>query len=279
MGRNYSAGLNPADLVWYLLTDAGLGDLDSTPSSANADIDYTQWDDWKSRMSSIGIALQGNFTGQTIGEILKKVMKHSHSTIFAEGLAKIVCRYWLEEIDSAGSGDFDEDNIFSEPNLKVGLDDVINRVTVFYGYNPGSKTWAGHRDKDVNSDLEDTTSQSYYGLRESTYEDTAIWVPSSSAADAFGEKIIGWWKNPKQEIEFDAGLAGYPHQLSDALNIKWPLLDIYFNKNEGFVLQEITMDVMEGKCSWKGRQANFQDYFILDDATFGLLDQSNNPLF
>lgn len=283
--RDYSSGINPADMVWYLLTDAGLGGLDNTTSSANVDIDYDQWSLWKSKMTTLGFLLQGNFTGQSIGEILGKIKTLSHSTFFAEGDGKIYCRYWLGEIDASGSGDFDTNNIFSKPILTINSENIINRVTVFYGYDPDTAgtppdpTWAGHVDKDSNASLEDTTSQSVYGLRDITYEDTVVWIPDSTAADAFGEREITWWKDPKQEMEFIAGLMGFPHQLSDALRVEYPLLNIYFSTDKGFALQDITMNIMNGTVSWKSREIDIVSYFILDHATLGLLDKSYNPLF
>jgi len=289
LARDYSSGINPADMVWYLLTDPDMGDLDNTASSANVDINYTEWSTWKTQMTSLGFLLQGNFTGQTIGNILKKIMTYSHSTIFAEGDGLIYCRYWLEEIiyspDLGGSDDFDVDNILSKPNLNQGVDDIINRVTIFYGYDPDTAgtppdpTWAGHRGVDENANLADTDSQSTYGLRPKNYEDTVIWIPSSAAADSFGERIILWWKDPKKELEFNAGLTGFPHQLSDALRVNYPLFGVYFSNTEGYTLKELTMDVMTGLCSWKLKQVGFKQYFILDDAVNGLLDEAYNPLF
>ncbi len=280
---DYSSGINPADMIWTLLTDPLLGGLDSTASSANVDIEYDEWLNWKSQMTSIGILLQGEFKGETIGTIISKIAEMSHSTIYAEGDGKIYCRYWLEKVgytpDAGGSGDFDNDNIFSKPNLLSGTENILNRITIFYNYDTVAGTWAGHVDKDTNANLEDTTSQTSYGIRDKTFEDTTIWFSSDTVSNSFGERLIDWEAYPKNIMEFNVGLIGYAHQLSDALRANYPLLNIYFSNTEGFALQDITINVMDGTCSWKIRQVDFKNYFILDHVSLGLLDQAGNPLF
>ena len=424
---NFSAGVNPADMVWYLFTGADLGNLDDTASTANTDINYAQWVLWKAMLTAQGMVLKGNFTGQTIGEILVTIGKLTHSTIFAEGDGLIYCRYYYNEVDSGGSGDFNRDNIFSSPNMTLNVTDIKNRVAVYYGYNPVvnlpangnmertthsdlqcdywqesgvtnvrsatqkkyggyslkitptaitdysyqdlvnyseykglsisvsvwvyapdasavirisdgvsytdsaantttgawelltvtrvidasatrvrielrptnttgdfyfdaavmvlgtgapiTEAWTDYVDKTDDAGLENAASQAIYGIREMVYSDTSVWIVDSVNAIAFGTRIVTWWKDPKYEIEFDTGLMGFSHQLSDAIRVTYPLFDVYASTTEGFALKEITMNPMSGLCSWKCRQMNFQDYFILDDAALGLLDQVTNPLF
>lgn len=277
--RNYSSGINPADMIWYLMTDDDLGGLDDTASTANVDINYTQWLYWKAQMTTLGTLLKGNFTGQTIGEIITEVARLSHSTIYSEGDGLIYCRYWYNIVDPGGAGDFDTDNIFSKPKLSLNVSDVINRVTVYYGYNPVTGAWTNYRDKITTAGLEDTTSQGLYGIREEVYSNTSVWLIDAATADAFGQRIILWDKDPKQELEFDTGIMGFIHQLSDALRVNYPLYDIYYSTTEGYALKDITMNPMNGICNWKLRQMNFQSYFTLDNAVNGLLDETYNPLF
>ncbi len=278
-GTDWSGGKSPADMMWYILTDSKYGGLDNTASSANVDINYTQFQTWETKMAALGFLLQGNFTGQTIGDILSKIATMSHSTFFAEGDGLIYCRYWLDEIDSAGSADHDLDNIFKPLTMRTGTGDIINRVTVFWGYDAATGNWSDHVDKDTNVDLEDTTSQTNYGLRPRTYEDVNVWLPTAVAADAFGEKVIVWWADPRQEVEMDTGLMGFPHQLSDAMRIIYPMLRIETENDKAYAIEELTLNIEDGTCSWKMRKANLQDYFILDHASLGLLDEATNPVF
>ena len=72
---------------------------------------------------------------------------------------------------------------------------------------------------------------------------------------------------------------GFPHQLSDAIRIEYPMLRIAIENDVAYVIEELTLNIEDGTVNWKLRKANLQDYFTLDHVSLGLLDHLDNPLF
>ena len=273
----YASGINPADLFWDIVTN--YGGLDGTLSSANTDIDYDVWVKWKERMTSLNLKVQAEFTGKTIREILELLAELSNSTIYAEGDSRLVCRHWLEGLDLAGAQDYDENKIFSAPEVRFGTGDVLNKIIVYYGYQPATDTWSGSVMK------EDATSEGLYGVREKNYEDTSLWVYDSVSADSFADKRLQWCKEPKEIISFRTGLMGFPQQIGDGVRVEYPLLNIHFSADKAYMIQKLDFDPSSGIVDIEAREVALKKWFKLDDVDSpghegrGYLDKDYNPLF
>lgn len=162
---NWSAGRNPADILWHLLTY--WGGLDSTESSANTDIDWDAFDEFRDTLSAIGYLVQGRFMGTSLLNAIKEITDICLASIFSESAGKIVCRYWLGS-DTSSIQTYTSAKWMNEvPEVDINRLDIINRYEVFYGLTfpqldsgtasagttstltDGTKTWTvdAYRDK------------------------------------------------------------------------------------------------------------------------------------
>lgn len=137
---DWSAGRNPADIIWHLLTY--WGGLDSTESTANTDIDWTTFSEFKNILSSIGYLVQAKFQGQTLTNALKEICDITNSTVFSEMDNKIYCRYWLGS-DTASIQTYTSAKWFDFPKVSQDKLAIRNRYEVYYGYSFPQKQKVG----------------------------------------------------------------------------------------------------------------------------------------
>ena len=128
---DWSSGRNPADVIWHLLTY--WGGLDSTESTANTDIDWTTFSEFKNILSAIGYLVQGKFQGQTLANALKEICDKTNSTVFSEMDNKIYCRYWLGS-DTASIQTYTSAKWFDLPKISMDKLAIKNRYEVYYGF-------------------------------------------------------------------------------------------------------------------------------------------------
>lgn len=127
---DWSSGRNPADIIWHLLTY--WGGLDFTESTANIDIDWTTFSEFKNILSSIGYLVQAKFQGQTVTNALKEICNITNSTVFSEMDNKIYCRYWLGS-DTASIQTYTSAKWFNIPKVSQDKLAIRNRYEVYYG--------------------------------------------------------------------------------------------------------------------------------------------------
>lgn len=128
--RNWSAGKNPADLIWSILTL--YGGLDSTESAANTDIDWTTFSEFRNMLSAINYKIQAKFQGENITSVLKDICEKTNSTIFSEMDGKLYCRYWLGS-DTASIQTYTSAKWFDLPTVDQNKLEIRNRYEVYYG--------------------------------------------------------------------------------------------------------------------------------------------------
>lgn len=128
---NWSAGRNPADIIWHLLTY--WGGLDSTESAANIHIDWAKFSEFKILLGAMGYLVQAKFQGETLSDALKEIADLTLSTIFSESDGKIVCRFWLGS-DTASIQTYTSAKWKELPAVNVDRTQIRNRYEVFYGY-------------------------------------------------------------------------------------------------------------------------------------------------
>lgn len=265
---NYtSAAWNPADLAWDILTvHAG---LDATASTANVDIDYTNWLDFKSKCADLGFVLKAQFTGQSVAEGLRLIGELTDSLIFGETDGKVHFRKYLPEeatpyLFSDAVADFQRAQVYFDRRR------IINRAEVYHGYTPGAGTWAGSVTK------ENTTSQTNYGLYRAVFDSANAWHSTSASAGNFGERLVDRYTEPTETIQFNVkrGTQAPIHQLGDAILVTWghlnyssKLMRIY-----GMQAQDLTNGLYQIEA--EDLATLNKNFFILDSATNGVLDSN-----
>ena len=254
---------NPADLVWEILTV--YGGLSDITDDTNPDIDYTAWSNWKAIMESLGYKIKGYFTGQNITTILQSICNITASSIYTEGNGKIRCAYWLQQ-DTAIVYEYTESNKEGIILLDIDRLSVINKYQVFYGYTPSTQAWGG------NVIVEDSNSQSEYGVLEEVYDDTDVWHANVSSATSFAERRLDETKEPKKEIQFTTYLMGFTQQVQDGIKVT----DSFHGFTEQPVkIENLSFNVNNFKVVITGSLTTLFHIFILDDEYYGEMDSQN----
>lgn len=265
----YSSSYNPADLTWDLLVTHG--GLDSTVTTANTDIDYTIWSDWKTDCAGLSLSLEAKLEGggTTIGSVLKKIAYLTHTLIFVRGDNKFV--FYRYAPPAALVYTFNNSN---SRNFEVHqtVEDIINDITCYYDYDQAGGTWAG------NVTASDATSKTDYGTVPRTEEDTQVWHATQGSAQEFCNREMGRYKDPRQFCSFETGINGFVIEPGDLINN-----DISFPGyvSAPFEIRNLEFNLNVGRTRIEALNVNFYQLggFLLDDAYWGLLDEAYNPLF
>lgn len=125
----YSISYNPADLTWDILITQG--GRDPTASTANTDIDYTSWSDWKTDCTTANLSLEAEFTGQTIREALELIRDLTNSDIYVGGDGKLKFFRFTQGAPPASSYLFDE-NKYKDFVPKLDDNKILNKLQVYY---------------------------------------------------------------------------------------------------------------------------------------------------
>ena len=167
---DWSAGRNPADIIWHLLTY--WGGLDSTESTANTDIDWTTFSEFKNILSSIAYTVQAKFQGQDLTTALKEICEKTNSTVFSEMDGKIYCRYWLGS-DTVSIQTYTSAKWDDLPKIDIDKLAIKNRYEVYYGYTfPVSATGTATGATSTTLLLQSHTNTATAGTNATTIECT-----------------------------------------------------------------------------------------------------------
>jgi len=260
---DWSSGRNPAHLLWHLLTF--WGGLDNTESAANTDIDWDKFVTYRILMDSQAYKIQAQFKGDVLESLLRLFNEITLSTVFSEADGKVVCKFWLGQ-DTADVQSYNNTKWKDLPTDKTDRLKIINKYIVYYGYNPGADTFAGSITR------QDATSQSNYGLFDETFEGKKIWHYGSASAINFAERVLDDTKDPIEEVEFTSYLLAYRQQLWDALK----LTETFYGwSDQGFRIENLNYNINDGTIRIFGRLTGLYHFLILDDTTFGKLDDFN----
>jgi len=269
-GSNY----NPADLVWTVQVSYGL--LSDIKSSSNPDIDYNSWLTWHDTMAGDSITVKAYFDGQTVPEILEKTRDLTDSLIWEGTENKLFYARWTGATSETHI--VTDSHIIGDPEIIETADSILNQITVKLNYNVTSDSWGGEITR-INS-----SSVNSFGTQDFTFDDKKIWFTTSATAINLADRLVFRRKEPnvsiKVPVNFDF-IDTTLNEIGENVEFSWgmygidrkqmTLLGMEFDFDK-FIL---TLDIDEGFGFSSGRAFGF----ILDDATFGLLDASNNPLF
>jgi len=261
---------NPADLAWEILTTkAG---LDATASTANVDIDYQSFLDYKQICTELGFSLRANFTGESVAGAMRVIGELTDALIYGETDGKVRMVKFIPE-EAATPYLFTDANAHLQfANMFFNKDRLRNRVKVWHGFVVATKTWAG------SVTFDNATSQTNFGLKGREFARTDVWHDSVASANAFAERYVDRYSEPVETTRFQTkrGTQALIHQLGDNINLTWGQVDYAAKLMRIYgIVGDLSDDSYEILAEdIKNLNSNF---FILDSATNGELD--TNVLF
>lgn len=265
----YDQDYNPADLVWSILTVHG--ELDSTASSDNQDIDYDSWLNWKSTCSDYNLALRAEFKGDDIRTALEKIRDITNSDIYVNGSGKVKFFRFILGIPPTETQEFGTDDF---KDFKRGLTSgkIRNYVKVYYGYDPSTQTWQG------SYLAEDSASQNAYGKSSIIIEDTSVWHATLASSGSYADRVLLVFRDPLEVVVFTSFMMGMITEVADIIRVT----NAFYDYDEEYfrVFKINSLDLNDATVSLEaGYFQDVMEYFFLDHALYGLLDQDYNPLF
>lgn len=208
--------------VWDLLTRADAGQLDSTESPSNIDIDYHSFARWRdNHIVPNNYELLGRPAGQTVGQLLLIICHMTHSYIWVnnDGLVEFAPPFEPGYVyDEGNTGHKQKPG--SGRNLDIEDNLIKNDVTVRHGYNFSLGTWAG----DVNDT--DAISIAPFGTNPYT-EEGRIFVHSTAAsATSDRDATLTDYAFPLRFFKLTAGFPAIMEDLGRAVTVSCSLKDI-----------------------------------------------------
>lgn len=125
---------NPATIVWNVLIT--WGELDSTFTTANTQINFTSWQAWYNRCAAHNYKVRGRFTGMTIQNMLLRIGDMTNSFIWVDGEGFFRFNMF-EPPHLAGASDatYDVDNSIAI-DIDIDKSTIENTMNIYYGHNP-----------------------------------------------------------------------------------------------------------------------------------------------
>jgi hypothetical protein len=254
----FHSSYNPADLAWTILTT--YGGLDTTASSANTDIDYDLWVAWKSYCTTFQYSIQGHFTGDTIEELLIKIARITDSMIYVTGSGKIGFRIFIE--DTSSPMDITRDDLLVFPRVFIDSSELMNYLTVYYGYNPASQIWTS------SHIAQNSQSQTDFGLFTLQEKDVVVWHSGYYSAEAYAVKKLDREKEPIGKGECLMPLKGFTTGVGRGLDITEAFRGF---TNKGLRIEVERGEVEKGNMNLEGVIVDLKEWLILSDPVFGEL--------
>lgn len=265
------ANANPADLAWSVVTSYGA--LSTVKSSSNTDIEYQHWLNWWTIFDDETILVNANLEGQTVIEILSTLQKLTDSTIYAEGSNKLHFHRWSGIV--SGTITITDSIVTGISNLGITGTTMVNKFRVMTNYNTTSNQWAG----EIEAESPDSVNS--YGLFEAVYDDTSIWFVDSTSALNLAQRLVFRRATPNIKVNIHVPLTHINAEIGDEILLTTQIYSLdgkVLNLNGYDINTEagiMTMRADEGFGKGSGRLQGF----ILDNSSYGLLDQTYNPIF
>jgi hypothetical protein len=254
----FHSSYNPADLAWTILTT--YGGLDTTASSANTDIDYDLWVAWKSYCTTFQYSIQGHFTGETIEELLIKIARITDSMIYVTGAGKIGFRIFIE--DTTSPTDITRDDLLEFPRVFIDSSELMNYLTVYYGYNPANQIWTS------SHIAQNSQSQTDFGLFTLQEKDVVVWHSGYYSAEAYAVKKLDREKEPVGKGECLLPLKGFTTGVGRGLDITEAFRGF---TNKGLRIEVERGEIGKGEMNLEGVIVDLKEWLILGDPVFGEL--------
>ena len=240
----------PHDLAWYLATS--YGGLDSTQSSANPDIDWTDFLEWAGVFTTDTIKMQAYFDGNTLNECFRKLGRVTKSSIFVEDSKLRFARYTESTSIFLALG--------SDPIIDVSgvIDDknIINNHITYADYNVNSDTYS------VIINNQESASVNSYGQRDKIEKDTNIWYISSATALNFSQRNTSINKNPYMRYNVQTTLAPITRFIGDLVSVQYDFLGL--DGGQKYRIMGYNVDLDKCRMSIEMDESQIVGFFKLD---------------
>lgn len=258
---------NPADLFWTIVTSYGR--LSNIASTNNPDIDYDSFLTWKSNAEALPMQVQAEFKGATVVDAVKKLADITNSVIVGESDNKIYTSIIIPTaISSAVTL---ADSVVFDMDLNIDTSKMLNQGAVLFDYDVNGAVFTN------SLTAANTTSINTFGLKETIFSDPTVWHSTKQSAQNFLDQKIALAKDPVSKFRVDVGYMGLAFQLNDSVFVLDEPLSL--DGTQPFAITGLEYNVARGESTLTVENRLGNEYFFLDHATLGLLDQSNNPLF
>lgn len=255
----------PGDLMWTMVTC--YGGFDTTQSSANTDINYASFIDWKNIFIGDSILLNAKFTGQKMSDFMTKMGKVLDSSFIFENNK---LKFYRGSIQV--SSEFNNLDNSSIKKVEVRLDEkkIVNKFRASGGWSVDSNYYT------INQTDVDSASQVTYGVRDDKLEDSVVWLSDEASALNLAERYVFKGRNPLLNYEIKSTLGALYYRIGDGLNFDDQQLDVASTTN--FYVEGFGVDMDTGETIIKTRNMPQLPAFILDVDTYSVLDKDYNFL-
>jgi len=233
----------PSEIAWVLCTS--YGELSTTKSSANPDIDYTEFQIWAETFSKDTVICGANYEGMKVSKALTSIAEMTGSMIWVGGDGKIIFKRYVDVSSN--------ETLITDPiDLRIDVEGkrLANRQSVHFDYAVESNYWQ----KLIVQ--ENSVSVSSYGLYDDLKEDENIWYVDSVSALGFAQRRLGIYREPPKRFEVDTQLSGVFRDMGESIR----LVDSFFGITSADIwrITEHELDMQTGEM-----------YFELDGAFSG----------
>jgi len=257
--------LLPSDVAWTLCTC--YGGLSNIQSDSNPDIEWSSFQAWAAVFSGDSVYVGARYEGRKVIDALKRLGLMSDSAIFIEHAQLEFNRF--SAIDSANVTVLtDDENV----DVEAVIDDanIVNKQHVYGLYDVDSGHWA------IDVVDQSSTSVDSFGVRENILKDESVWYVNSASAINMAQRQTSNRATPFDSYSIAGTLVPLIRTLGETIKLVDPFLNVSSVQAWRIMEYEIDLDKLSTKMSVDGSQVGFP--FILDDAYYGLLDQSYNKL-
>ena len=273
VGSNY----NPADLTFTILTANSYGaGLDGTTSTANTDIQYESWVDWKNTLGSESIVVQGFFPyGTNYVEALQGIAELTDSAIYVEANNKIYFRRNLVGTNSFSAVVSASDIISFQ--AKGDAYDMCNRYTVPVSFAVQSNAIIGPKST-VTRD--NTASINSYEVIRKQPTSNLIWYVDTAGAANLGDRIVFRRKEPEVALSIKTPIKYLQQQLGDIIFVNIDEIEL-FDQPYTLIAEDIDIEKNEQTLELSvghGIAIANISAFELDDPDIGTLNNTVSVL-
>lgn len=262
---------NPADLWWTVATSHG--GLPNSKFAGNEDIDFISWGSWHGALEVIGLTVEGQLENTSIIDFFKEIAENTGSYIF-EDEGKFNFNFYSPTNPGISAAIVLDESFYNE-DPEATLIDVANKVNVFHGFDTTSDVFTGQA-TEVNSD-----SVGSFGTIEETFDSERVWHSTSKSADQFANRTLKAFDAGNLRIELEGDLPLWLFNIGDRVALT---VNSFGINGEQYSVREFDRDPDTRKVDLTLESDEpWQTFFFLDFAansgSFGLLDQSFNPIY
>ena len=269
VGSNY----NPADITFEILTANSYGaKLDNTTSTANTDIDYQSWLDWKNTLGSESIVVQAFFAhGENYVQALQGIAETTDAAIYVEANNKIVFRRNLVGVESFSAVVSDTDVI--KFSAKADAYDMCNQYSVPVSFAVQSNQVVGPASTIVR---QNATSINSFGVIEKEKTLNSMWYVDAAGANNLGDRIVFRRKEPEVSLTITTPIKYLQQQLGDIMFVN---LDEVGISDQPYTIISETVDIDNNTQTFElsighGIAISNVTVFELDDPDLGTLNNT-----